>query len=466
MHETNEKITALYCRLSHEDSMHGESNSIQNQRKILTDYAKSKSFRNTKFYIDDGFSGTNFNRPGFESMMADMEDGKIGIIIVKDLSRLGRNYIETGRYIELTFPEYDVRFIAINDNYDSLHCENEQQLGIINIFNEWHAQTTSHKVRATFMSKAKRGERLATNAPYGYIKDPDASGRIIPDPDTKDIVIRIFKEFLKDPNLKKIAKGLQNDQIITPGQYLYQKYGYVHSGVDITDPYRWSSTTIRSILRNQDYIGNTVNCKTKVKSFKVKKQIRLPKEEWLIFENTHEALVSKADFETVQLILDGRNRPDKSGKVDIFHNVIACASCGNRMYLHRAKTMRPEENYYSCGYYQRKGKDRCSAHQINAMALEQIVLQQIRWVTELAREDPEVFYDDERNSINDFIANANRFIDIQELTPEIVHAFISKIYVHEKKEKWSRTEGNDIDIVFTVGFREQHTVRTSDAIAS
>lgn len=237
----------------------------------------------------------------------------------------------------------------------------------------------------------------------------------------------------------------------------------------------------------------------------------------------------------------------KACKVDIFHNVIACASCGNRMYLHRAKTMRPEENYYSCGYYQRKGKDRCSAHQINAMALEQIVLQQIRWVTELAREDPEVFYekarakkrdedekklkavkteiikarkrieeldriiqklyednvsgritdkrydkmahsyeteqssltkklaeleeaeasyDDERNSINDFIANANRFIDIQELTPEIVHAFISKIYVHEKKEKWSRTEGNDIDIVFTVGFREQHTVRTSDAIAS
>lgn len=476
-----------------------------------------------------------------------MEDGKIGIIIVKDLSRLGRNYIETGRYIELTFPEYDVRFIAINDNYDSLYSENEQQLGIINIFNEWHAQTTSHKVRATFQSKAKRGERLATSAPYGYIKDPDDTGHIIPDPDTKDIVIRIFKEFLKDPNLKKIAKGLQNDQIITPGQYLYQKYGYVHSGVDITDPYRWSSTTIRSILRNQDYIGNTVNCKTKVKSFKVKKQLRLPKEEWLIFENTHEALISKSDFETVQLILDGRNRPDKSGKVDIFHNVIACASCGNRMYLHRAKTMLPEENYYSCGFYQRKGKDRCSAHQINAMALEQIVLQQIRWVTELARENPEVFYEkarakkrdedekklkavkaeiikvrkrideldriiqklyednvseritderydkmaqnyeaeqsaltkklteleeaeasygSERNSIDDFIANANRFIDIQELTPEIVHAFISKIYVYEKKEKWSRTEGNDIDIVFTVGFREQHTVRTSDAIAS
>ena len=547
MHETNEKITALYCRLSHEDSMQGESNSIQNQRKILTDYAKSKGFRNTKFYIDDGFSGTNFNRPGFESMMADMEDGKIGIIIVKDLSRLGRNYIETGRYIELTFPEYDVRFIAINDNYDSLHSENERQLGIINIFNEWHAQTTSHKVRDTFQSKAKRGERLATSAPYGYIKDPDNPGNIIPDPDTKDIVIRIFREFLKDSNLKKIAKGLQNDQIITPGQYLYQKYGYVHSGVDITDPYRWSSTTIRSILRNQDYIGNTVNCKTKIKSFKVKKQIRLPKEEWLVFENTHEALVSKADFETTQLILDGRNRPDKSGKVDIFHNVIACASCGNRMYLHRAKTMRPEENYYSCGFYQRKGKDRCSAHQINAMALEQIVLQQIRWVTELARENPEVFYEkarakkrdeddkklkavkaeivktrkrideldriiqklyednvsgritderydkmaqsyeaeqstltkklaeleeaeasygSERNSIDDFIANANRFIDIQELTPEIVHAFISKIYVYEKKEKWSRTEGNDIDIVFTVGFREQHTVRTSDAHAS
>ena len=547
MHETNEKITALYCRLSHEDSMQGESNSIQNQRKILTEYAKSKGFRNTKFYIDDGFSGTNFNRPGFESMMADMEDGKISIIIVKDLSRLGRNYIETGRYIELTFPEYDVRFIAINDNYDSLHSENEQQLGIINIFNEWHAQTTSHKVRATFQNKAKRGERLATNAPYGYIKDPDNPGRIIPDPDTKDIVIRIFREFLKDSNLKKITKGLQNDQIVTPGQYLYQKYGYVHSGVDITDPYRWSSTTIRSILRNQDYIGNTVNCKTKVKSFKVKKQIRLPKEEWLVFENTHEALISKADFETAQLILDGRNRPDKSGKVDIFHNVIACASCGNRMYLHRAKTMRPEENYYSCGFYQRKGKDRCSAHQINAMALEQIVLQQIRWVTALARVNPEVFYEkarakkrdedekklkavkaeivkarkrideldriiqklyednvsgritderydkmaqnyeseqatlskklaeleeaeasygEERNSIDDFIANANRFIDIQELTPEIVHAFISKIYVYEKKEKWSRTEGNDIDIVFTVGFREQHTVRTSDAIAS
>ncbi len=495
MHETNEKITALYCRLSHEDSMQGESNSIQNQRKILTDYAKSKGFHNTKFYVDDGFSGTNFNRPGFENMMADMEDGKIGIIIVKDLSRLGRNYIETGRYIELTFPEYDVRFIAINDNYDSLHSENEQQLGIINIFNEWHAQTTSHKVRATFQSKAKRGERLATNAPYGYIKDPDNPEHIIPDPDTKDIVMRIFKEFLKDPNLKKIAKGLQEDEIITPGQYL----------------------------------------------------IRLPKEEWLIFENTHEALVSKSDFETVQLILDGRNRPDKSGKVDIFHNVIACASCGNRMYLNRAKTMRPEENYYSCGFYQRKGKDRCSAHQINAMALEKIVLQQIRWVTELARENPEVFYEkarakkrdeddkklkavkaeivktrkrideldriiqklyednvsgritderydkmaqsyeaeqstltkklaeleeaeasygEERKSIDDFIANANRFIDIQELTPEIVHAFVSKIYVYEKKEKWSRTEGNDIDIVFTIGFREQHTVRTSDAITS
>ena len=384
MHETNEKITALYCRLSHEDSMQGESNSIQNQRKILTDYAKSKGFRNTKFYIDDGFSGTNFNRPGFESMMADMEDGKIATIIVKDLSRLGRNYIETGRYIELTFPEYDVRFIAINDNYDSLHSENEQQLGIINIFNEWHAQTTSHKVRATFQSKAKRGERPATSAPYGYIKDPDNAGHIIPDPDTKDIVIRIFKEFLKDPNLKKIAKGLQNDQIITPGQYLYQKYGYLHSGVDITDPYRWSSTTIRSILRNQDYIGNTVNCKTRVKSFKVKKQIRLPKEEWLIFENTHEAIIDRETFDIVQRIRDGRRRVTPMGEMPILSGMVFCADCGKKLYQVRGRNL-PQKEYMVCSTY-RKIKGGCSSHQIRNEVLERLLLDGIQTVTAYARE--------------------------------------------------------------------------------
>lgn len=267
-------ITALYCRLSQEDERLGESLSIENQRLMLQRYAEEHHFPNIQFYVDDGFSGADFNRPSFKRMMVDVECGKVGIVIVKDQSRLGRDYLQTGMLMEITFPQYDVRFIAINDGVDSENGVSDFS-GIKNYFNDFYARDTSRKIRAVQKAKGERGERVGTTIPYGYMKDPDNPKQFIPNPETAPIVKRIFEMYASGIGIVKICDKLSKEQILSPSVYAFKTTGSKSGNPDLTRPYHWAQTTVRKMLANQEYAGDTVNFKTYSKSNKLKKRRQL-----------------------------------------------------------------------------------------------------------------------------------------------------------------------------------------------
>ena len=250
MNQSNQrKFTALYCRLSQDDGLDGDSNSIQNQKRILEQYAVDRRFPNPQFYVDDGYSGASFNRPDFQRMMADMEDGKIGIIITKDLSRLGRNQLHTGLYIEERFPQFGVRYIAINDNVDTENAESSELMPFKNLFNEWFVRDTSRKIRAVQRAKAERGERLGTRAPYGYQKDENTKGRLLVDEEAAAVVRRIFALCAAGNGPSQIARVLRREQVLCPAMYAYQRFGSGHSGLDMAKPYNWNSDTVEICWR-------------------------------------------------------------------------------------------------------------------------------------------------------------------------------------------------------------------------
>ena len=285
-------ITALYCRLSQEDEQQGESNSITNQKLILQKYAEEHRFPNIRFYIDDGYSGANFNRPDFKRLMADVESGKVGIVIVKDQSRLGRDYLQTGMLMEITFPQYDVRFIAVNDGVDSINGVSDFS-GIKNYFNDFYARDTSRKIRAVQRAKGERGERVSTATPYGYMRNPENKKELIPDPETAPIVKRIFEMYASGIGIVKICDILAAEKILSPSVYIFQRTGGRIGKPDLTHPYRWSHTGIRKILANQEYVGDTVNFKTYTKSNKLKKRLKNSPENIIVFKDTHEAIVDQ-----------------------------------------------------------------------------------------------------------------------------------------------------------------------------
>ena len=390
-------ITALYCRLSQEDMLQGESNSIKNQKLILQKYADDHGFRNCKFYIDDGYSGANFDRPAFKEMMADIESGKIGVLIVKDQSRLGRDYLQTGMLMEIKFPEYDVRFIAINDGVDSANGINDFS-GIKNYFNDLYAKDTSNKIRAVLKAKGARGERVGSSIPYGFLKNPDYNGNqkdepyMIIDPETAPIVKRIFEMCAAGLGVVKICDTLAKEKIISPSVYAFQRTGRRSGNPDLSSPYHWAQTTVRSILSRQEYCGDTVNFKTYSKSNKLKKRISNSPENIRIFENTHEPIVDRKTFELVQKRFEGRRKPDKQGEVDKFAGYLFCGECGHRLYLHRGKTVKTENNAFQCGGFQRRVAE-CTAHYIREQVIEQIVLESLKRMTALARENPDKFYE-------------------------------------------------------------------------
>lgn len=390
-------ITALYCRLSQEDMLQGESNSIKNQKLILQKYADDHGFRNCKFYIDDGYSGANFDRPAFKEMMADIESGKIGVLIVKDQSRLGRDYLQTGMLMEIKFPEYDVRFIAINDGVDSANGINDFS-GIKNYFNDLYAKDTSNKIRAVLKAKGERGERVGSSIPYGFLKNPDYNGNqkdepyMIIDPETAPIVKRIFEMCAAGLGVVKICDTLAKEKIISPSVYAFQRTGRRSGNPDLSRPYHWAQTTVRSILSRQEYCGDTVNFKTYSKSNKLKKRISNSPENIRIFKNTHEPIVDRKTFELVQKRFEGRRKPDKQGEVDKFAGYLFCGECGHRLYLHRGKTVKTENNAFQCGGFQRRVAE-CTAHYIREQVIEQIVLESLKRMTALARENPDNFYE-------------------------------------------------------------------------
>lgn len=378
-------ITALYCRLSQEDERLGESLSIENQRLMLQKYAEEHRFSNVQFYVDDGFSGADFNRPSFKQMMNDVECGKVGIVIVKDQSRLGRDYLQTGMLMEITFPQYDVRFIAINDGVDSENGVSDFS-GIKNYFNDFYARDTSRKIRAVQRAKGERGERVGTNIPYGYMKNPNNPKQLTPNPETAPVVKRIFEMCADGMGVGKICDVLTQENIPAPSVYMFQRTGKRNGQPDLSRPYHWAQTTVRAMLANQVYVGDTVNFKTYSKSNKLKKRLKNNPENILVFENTHEAIVSRKLFDLAQKHFDGRKRPNKQGEVDKYAGYLFCGDCGKRLYLHRAK-----ENVFACAGHKKRTTD-YTMHYIREDVLDKIVLHNLKTVTAFARDNPDEFY--------------------------------------------------------------------------
>ena len=391
MLQPNQKITALYGRLSRDDNLDGDSNSIHNQKLILQKYADENGFQNTKFYIDDGYSGANFNRPAFEEMMADVENGDIAVIITKDLSRLGRNQLHTGLYIEEIFPSYGVRYIAVNDGVDTLYETSSELMPFKNLFNEWHVRDCSRKVRAVVNAKAQRGVRIGTRAPYGYRKSEIKDGPLVVDEEAAQVVRRIFAMCASGLGPSQIARQLREEKILSPSMYAYTKYGISHSGLNTERPYNWTSDMVADILENMVYLGHTVNMRYSTKSYKDKKRQERPKSDWLIFENTHEALVDKETWDIVQEVRSHKRRRTNMDEQNMFSGLVYCADCGKSMVLHRAHTMKPEQNNFTCRTYKKDGSDACTSHYIREVALKEIVLETIRRTTEFAGNHPEQF---------------------------------------------------------------------------
>lgn len=330
--ESIEKITALYCRLSQDDGIDGESNSISNQKEILMQYAKLHMLPNPRFFVDDGISGTTFERSGFKEMQALEESGQIGIIVVKDLSRFGRNYLEVGKCIEITYPTLGIRFIAIQENVDTSQNGGTEMMPFHNIFNEWYAAQTSKKVRAVWKSKSDKGERVSPSVPYGYMKSPDDPKQWIIDEPAAEVVRSIYKLCIEGLGPTKIAKRLTKEKILIPTAY-WISMGKAVSNKNITDPYRWVTETIKNILANRQYTGCTVNFKSTILSYKVHKKIENDESKWQIIPNTQEAIIDEDTFNRVQELRNSRRRNSATGRISLFSGLTYCADCGSKLYF-------------------------------------------------------------------------------------------------------------------------------------
>ena len=372
-------VTALYARLSKDDDLVGDSNSIVHQKEILAKYAKEHGFTNIEFYVDDGFSGTNFNRPDFQRMMADAEEGKISTIIVKDMSRFGRDYIMVGYYTEIYFSNLNIRFIAINDNVDS-NIQTENDLTPFkNVFNEWYARDTSKKIRAVFKAKGNSGKHLTTNPPFGYKKDPNDKDKWIIYEEAATTVRRIFQMYVEGYRISEIGHKLTEEKVETPILY-YMNRG-IKTNARSEYPEIWDLMSIKYILSQTAYAGHTVNFQTAVKSYKTKKQIRLPKEDWIIYRNTQEPIIDEKTFETVQQMRKVKRARTKYNEPNMFSGLLYCADCGNHLTIQRVARNRKMDNF-SCATYRKKKKGLCSCHRILVSDLETIVKNDLQKVCE------------------------------------------------------------------------------------
>lgn len=534
MSNQTEKITALYCRLSQEDEKkekgENDSDSIVNQKEMLIKYATDNGFENIEIFVDDGYSGVSFKRPDFLRLLELLESGRVATLITKDLSRLGRNYVEVGRYTDFLFPRWNVRYIAINDNYDTLYKDSNELAPFKNLFNEWYARDTSKKVRAVFKAKAERGERVSTQIPYGYKRDPDVKGHLLIDEETAPIVKWIFTLCAEGKGPSIIANILKDHKILKPTVYRYSKIGSYGCITDTEDIYGWNNRTIAGILDNEVYLGRTVNCKSTIASFKDKRVIYNPESEWLRFDNTHEAIIDQDTWVLVREVRAGKRRRTKMGDVDKYSGLIHCADCGSTHYLVRGKTLSTEQYCFICSrYHKHMGEAKCTPHRIREVILDDIVLEEIRKITYYARTKAKEFaeiirsntraenkrelaartgellrlekrnatintlfkrlyedhvlgtvsdeqfrmlskgYNTEQREIQEripelqaeieklkavtvnvqkFLEIAHKYTDLQELTADVLRTFVSKIVIHERSDKWSKTAEQQIDIYF------------------
>ena len=422
-----EQWVALYCRLSRDDENEGDSNSIANQKKLLEKYAHEHGYINVKVYVDDGYSGVSFNRPGFQEMLTDIEAGQVCAVIVKDMSRLGRNYLQVGMYTEIIFPKHDIHFVAINDNVDSDRGDDEFT-PFRNIINEWYARDTSKKVRAIFRAKGMAGQRLSGNVPYGYLNGEN--GKLEVDAETAPVVQLIFQLCVEGNGPGKIARILRESGIPTPGTIHFQRTGKT-SRYDPNHPCHWNESTVSGILEQREYLGCTVNFKYTRKSYKDKRVIQNPEEDWVIFENTHEALIDQDTWEIVKKARKQRRRVTHTGEVGLFSGMVFCADCGNRLHLCRTKSWAPEHDNYVCGTYKRK-KGECSAHYIRSVTLEQLILDNLRSVTAYVKEHEDEFIrqvmeNSQAEQVKN-LAQAKRQLEQQDRRSKELDTIMKKLY--------------------------------------
>ena len=390
--EYENKITAIYCRLSRDDGVEGESNSIGTQKKLLTMKANELGLDNLEFSVDDGYSGTNFNRPDFKRLEDDVKRGLVKAVLVKDLSRLGRNYVSVGTYTDDFFPAYGVRFIAVNDMVDSDQGDNEIA-PFKNIMNEYYAKDISKKVRSAHKIRGRLGEPLGQPL-YGYMKDPDNKKHWIVDPEAASVVKRIFQMFLDGSGAETIARTLSDDHVLYPGAYWKTK-GINRGGrKTYNDPYRWNDSTISKMLTRQEYCGDIINFKTKSLDFKHRARLDAPKEEWAIFQDVNEPIISRSDFERVQQMrANGRRKKSKfkSGEQNVFTGLVFCPDCGRKMWYH-TNTTNNDIHFFSCSNYEKDYRGTCKTrHYIREEALEHIVLSELRHLAALLKKDEDSF---------------------------------------------------------------------------
>lgn len=406
--QADNRITALYERLSCDDDLNGDSNSIINQKRYLEDFADKQGFLNCVHYTDDGYTGGNFNRPAWKQMIEDITAGKVAIVLAKDLSRIGRDYIQTGYYTEFIFPQHGVRFIAVGNNIDSDDPNSSQYAPFLNVYNEYYLRDLSRKQNASYRTRSDAGQSISNGVIYGYKKDPNQKHHWLIDEEAAPVIRHIFDLAAAGNGTGIIAKILRKEKVERPAVYwAKQGLGLRKNLVDLSRPYDWSAASIARILKYKEYMGHSVNFKTHKQSYKIKKAIRVPEEEQVLIENTHDAIVDPETWALAQRARKTKHRTDKTGIPNPLTGLVYCADCGKKMYNHRGKLhpelpnngidpetgLLPDDNY-DCSTYNLTHtweEKKCSTHRISTKALRSLVLDTIRLTSRYAIDNQEEF---------------------------------------------------------------------------
>lgn len=445
----NEKITALYERLSRDDEMVGDSNSIVNQKKMLEDYAKQNGYTNIEHFTDDGYSGGSFDRPDWKRMVAGIEDGSIGTVIVKDMSRIGRDYLQVGFYTEVMFKEKEVHFIAIANGVDNQKRESSEFAPFLNIMNEWYIRDSSRKVTTVLRARGMEGKHTTNNAIYGYRKSEEDKNQWVIDEEAAEVVRRIYRMSLEGKGPYEIARILSEEQIERPSYYLAKRgLGTCRSNNNTTTPYVWRGATVSDILSKPEYMGHTVNFRSYKESYKDKRAKKTPKEDWVIFKNTQEAIVSEEMWNKVQGLRKTARRTDTVGEANPFTGLLYCADCGAKMYNHRGGAgrarnwkgelngkRRPDRDEYNCSTYNlsRQSYDKqCSQHYIRTEVVRKLVLETIKAVSDYVITNEEEFinriYSSSRDKQKESIKSLKRKIAQNTKRVNELNMLMKKLY--------------------------------------
>ena len=434
-----EKITALYCRLSQDDGREGESNSISNQKEILQAYAKKNGLLHPRFFVDEGYSGTTVDRPAFREMEAMAENGEIATIVVKDLSRFGRNYLEVGQYLEIKYPTLGIRFIAIQDNVDSESNNGTELMPFSNIFNEWHAASTSKKVRAVWASKAAQGKRVSHIIPYGYVRDEKNIEKWHIDTEAAEVVKRIYDLCLSGKGPSQIARILEADRIPTPSEH-FVSIGRNPCSKVTAIPYNWSGDCVADILDNRVYTGCAVNHKTTRVSYKVHKIINHPEEEYQIIPNMQEPIIPEEIWLRIHELRSHKHRQTRTGSTSIFSGLVFCADCGKKMYYIDTRAKRPNGMHFVCSKY-KAGRHGCTSHHIREVVLKEIVMESITRFVDFVRSYESVFVYllEQRNAKTRSVdlKRMKRAVEINKKRIDEIDVLIERIYEDNVKGKLS-----------------------------